>query len=249
MVVIGNLRQRLTIQRKVAAGSSDDGYSDVLVAWEDWKTSVPCSLYVRRGQERFQEIGEGGQRYSSDTYQFTVRYNSVVGIDATMRILHGGNTFDIRSIRPDAQTRREMVIECEVQDAVIDGAEDDPDESPPTIPDDPDESPPSIYAFTLTAGSNASWIGYLSGTIGSIDAQPVSDAAITSTVMSRHVAGEGGVEISGAALEAILSGKNVYVDGAAIPGLWTFSSTQAVWWTISGFPTLVSGEDYEIEIK
>lgn len=121
---IGSLRQRLDIQYETVIGSTNPGAFEPKKVWVDWKRNVACSVFVRRGQEHFMQSndGQGGQRFSKDQWQFTVRYNSVIGIDPTMRIKHGGMYFDIRHIRPDDQTRREMMIECEVQDAVIGAA-------------------------------------------------------------------------------------------------------------------------------
>lgn len=322
---IGALRQRLDIQFKTVAGSTNDGHFEGNEVWQTWKSAVPCSVYVRRGQERFQEIGEGGQRYSNDSYHFTVRYKSVEGIDSTMRVLHRGNVFDIRALRPDGQFNRGLVIECEVQDAVIG--------HPPLIPAvlsvipmgtvgqayagftvtasggtgpytflaesgglppglDIDDTTGEIsgtpthvgewpcdiiisdaagasvplsftivvtaasvaaYAYTVTAGQDSSWVGFIQEGFGSINTNPIAGGTIQSTVVSKAVPGEGGIEIVGdtEVLHAALIGKDVYVAGVKIdnPEGWTFQSGLAIWWVSSGFPSFDSGNDYQIEIK
>ena len=70
------------------------------------------------------QTGQGGegQRFSKDQWQFTVRQQSLKGIDATMRIVHRGNIYDIRHIRPDGQYGWDMTLECEVQDIVVGAA-------------------------------------------------------------------------------------------------------------------------------
>lgn len=321
----GTLRQRLDIQFKTVAGSTNEGHFEGQEVWQTWKSGVPCSVYVRRGQERFQEIGEGGQRYSNDSWHFTVRYGSVEGIDSTMRILHAGNIFDIRAIRPDGMRNREVVIECEVQDAVIGAAPLIPainavipigtvgqsyigftvtaaggtapysftEESaglPPGIqidsasgavsgtPTQVGEWPCSVivsdaagaqvsldftivvaaasvasYSYTVTAGQDASWTGFISGGFGSISADPIAGGTIQSTVSAKSVPGDGGIEVAGEieVLHAALIGKDVYVAGSKIENAdgWQFQSGVAIWWVTSGFPSFISGNDYLIEIK
>lgn len=322
---IGALRQRLDIQIKTVVGSTNEGHFEGKEVWQTWKSSVPCSVYVRRGQERFQEIGEGGQRYSKDSWHFTVRYDSVKGIDSMMRVLHAGNTFDIRAIRPDGMRNREVVIECEVQDAVIGAAPLIPainevipqgtagqsyfgftisaaggtapyafvKEStglPPGVvidsasgavsgtPTQVGEWPCSVivsdaagaqvsldftivvvaasvqsYSYTITAGQDGSWAGFIDGGFGSISAEPIVGGSIQSTVSAKSVPGEGGIEIAGESevLHAALIGKDVYVDGVRLHNSdgWQFLSGMAVWWVDVGFPAFEDGETYEIEIK
>ena len=120
---IGSLRQRLDIQVKVIVGSTGPVY-EPKEEWVNWRESVPCSVTVKRGQEAYFQTSDAGsgQRYGKDTYLFCTRYDSVKGINSTMRIKHAGLIFDIRTIRPDDEYRREMTIEAEVTDAVIGNA-------------------------------------------------------------------------------------------------------------------------------
>ncbi len=117
----GLLRQRLDVQLKTTVGSTSQSAYEANEIWVDWRTSVPCSVSVRRGQEHYFQSSDGGsgQRFGRDIWFFSVRYNSVEGINSAMRIKHAGLVFDIRTIRPDDQSRREMIIEAEVSDAVV----------------------------------------------------------------------------------------------------------------------------------
>ena len=121
---IGLLRQRLDIQIKTIVGSTNQSAYEPKEEWVNWRSNVPCSVSVRRGAEHyFQSSDTGaGQKYGKDVWFFGTRYKSVEGIDSSMRIKHAGLVFDIRTIRPDDQYRREMTIEAEVSDAVVGAA-------------------------------------------------------------------------------------------------------------------------------
>jgi hypothetical protein len=113
----------MDIQLKSIVGSVSSEANDANEVWLDWRTNVPCGVSVRRGAEQFFQTSDtgAGQRYGRDVWFFTCRYKSVEGIDSTMRIRHAGLDFDIRTIRPDDQYRREVVIEAETLDAVMGG--------------------------------------------------------------------------------------------------------------------------------
>lgn len=324
---IGALRQRISIQYKTTVGSTNEGHFEGREVWLNWRENVPCSVTVRRGQEHFASLGDGGggQRYSKDVYFFNVRQPSIIGVDSSMRVVHKGNLFDIRHIRPDGQFGRELTLECEVQDAVIGAAPLIPainsvipqatagqsylgftvtatggtapysftEESgglPPGIqidsasgevsgtPTQVGEWPCSVivsdaagtqetldfsivvvaasvesYSYTVTAGQDASWAGFIDGGFGSISADPITGGTIQSTVSAKSVPGEGGIEIAGdiEVLHAALIGKDVYIAGSKIDNAdgWQFQSGMAIWWVSSGFPSFTNGNDYLIEIK
>lgn len=324
---IGALRQRISIQYKTTVGSTNEGHFEGREVWLNWRENVPCSVTVRRGQEHFASLGDGGggQRYSKDVYFFNIRQPSIIGVDSSMRVVHKGNLFDIRHIRPDGQFGRELTLECEVQDAVIGAAPLIPaintvipigtagqtyqgfvvsasgGTAPYTfvadsgsllpgleineatgeisgIPTQIGEWPCSVivsdasgaqvplsftivvtaasvtdYSYTVTAGESGDWVGYLPVVAGSIDGEPIDGGMVTSTVASKAVVGEGGIEIAGSAevLHAALVGKDVWIDGVKLvnPDGWTFQSNLAVWWVSSGFPQFTSGNDYLVEIK
>src|SRR5690606_25334721 len=103
-----------------------------------------------------------------------------------------------------------------------------PDIAPPPVTE------PDAISFTVTAGENSSWAGYIPSVIGSIDAEPIAGATVTSAVSAKSIPGEGGIEFSGTGLADLLDGKNVYVGGVKITGEWEFSSGSAIWWTVTG---------------
>lgn len=119
----------------------------------------------------------------------------------------------------------------------------------PEIAPPPAPNPPSGIAFTVTAAENSSWAGYIPGMIGSIDAEPITGATVTSAVSAKPYSGEGGIEFSGSGLADILDGLDVYIGGVKITGEWEFSSGTAIWWTFTGFPEFEAAGEYLIEIK
>lgn len=114
-------------------------------------------------------------------------------------------------------------------------------------------SEPETFSFTLTAGQNDDWVGYMPDSFGSISAGPVAGAELISVVMVKPASGEGGIEISGNQyeLQSLLSGKDVWIAGTKIENQdgWSFSFNVATWWVTTGFPVFVSGSSYLIEIK
>lgn len=116
----GALRGLITIQRQVTVGSKSTLTFVANMVWQDWREEVPCEVTVRRGREHFDP--QTKQRYSEDVWLFRARYEEVLGLNATHRISHEGQFFDVRSIRPDAQFRQFVIVECTVQGVVVDAA-------------------------------------------------------------------------------------------------------------------------------
>lgn len=111
----GALRNLLTVQRKVQVGVSK--LNEPITVWEDWRPDIPCEVEVRRGREHF----ANNQRYSEEIWRFRVRYDEVLGLDASMQIKHEGMTFDIKASLPDGQRHSDFIIEATIQDSVIGG--------------------------------------------------------------------------------------------------------------------------------
>lgn len=110
----GALRHQITIQRRVQVGTTS--LNEPNFVWQDWRTPF-ADLEVRRGREHF-DIGSR-QRFSEEVWRFRTRYEEVVGLDTTMRVVHGGNNFDIKAVLPEGQFQRTCVIECTVQGVVL----------------------------------------------------------------------------------------------------------------------------------
>lgn len=111
----GGFNHAITIERKVQIGTKTLG--DPNYVWETFVEPF-AELAVVRGREHFSE--QTKQRYPEDVWHFRVHYHDVIGIDATMRIVdEDGQYFDIKSIRPDAENRQDVLIECTLQDGTM----------------------------------------------------------------------------------------------------------------------------------
>ncbi|TJW14456.1 MAG: hypothetical protein E5W82_10800 [Mesorhizobium sp.] len=108
------LRNPIEIQRKVQVGV--DSLNAPNFVWQTWRSPL-AEIEVRRGREHFDPATK--QRYSEEVWRFRTRYEEVVGLDTTMRIVHNGMNFDIKAPLPDGQFQRDCIIECTVQDSII----------------------------------------------------------------------------------------------------------------------------------
>lgn len=112
---VGELKNLLTIQRKVQVGATS--MNEPLMVWHDWRTDIWCGVFVKRGREHYDYMTK--QRISEEVWQFRVRFDEVVGIDNSMQILHEGNVFDIKAIIPDGQNRDDCLIEAILRDGSL----------------------------------------------------------------------------------------------------------------------------------
>lgn len=99
-VQAGRFRHRVTIQRRTTGRDDAGGIVDT---WTDHLTGVPAIIEPASGQEYF----IARQIASTMDTSITIRWRP--GIDETMRVLHGTDTFDINSVLPDSDTGRETL--------------------------------------------------------------------------------------------------------------------------------------------
>lgn len=208
--------------------------------------AAPTYEFLRKVRMSKKPI-RAGENFSGDLKQ---RYESVLvkfasypikGLKVTDILKdRDGEFWDIKAVS-DPGFSNEIEIEAALLTSVPDIF------VPPTPPSDP-----PWFAFTITAGQDQDWIGYMPGDFGSISAQPISGATVASVVMAKPASGEGGIEIEGdlSALEPLLTGRDVWINSAKITNAtgWTFSFGVATWWVESGFPALVSGDVYTVNI-
>ncbi|TCU34162.1 phage head completion protein [Rhizobium azibense] len=114
---IGGQWNLMTVQRRVQIGTT--AANEPNFVWQNWRPDIFCEVTVKRGKEQFDPVGK--KRYSEDVWQFRTRYDEVRGLDATMKIVHEGNTYDIKAILPDGQKQWDCVIEAVLQDGALGG--------------------------------------------------------------------------------------------------------------------------------
>lgn len=105
---IGSQQHPITIQRRVQVGKTSIGEPNFI--WQDWRAEVWSEISSKRGKEQFDP--QTKQRFSEEVYHFRTRYEEVIGVDATMRVLHESGIFEIRNCLPDMQKRSDIIIEC-----------------------------------------------------------------------------------------------------------------------------------------
>ncbi|WPE19958.1 putative Ig domain-containing protein [Shinella zoogloeoides] len=114
---IGSQRCLFTVMRRVQVGVTRSNEPNFV--WQDWRPDVFGEVAVKRGKEQFDPVGK--KRYAEDVWQFRTRYDEVAGIDATMKVSHEGNVYDIKAILPDGQRHIDCLIEATLQDGTLGG--------------------------------------------------------------------------------------------------------------------------------
>lgn len=110
----GALRNSMAIQRQIQMGVSS--INEPIFVWQTWRAPY-CEVEVRRGKEQFNPATK--QRFSEEVWKFRVRYDEVVGLDTSMRVLYDGMTFNIKASLPDGHRHVDCVIECTVQGSIV----------------------------------------------------------------------------------------------------------------------------------
>lgn len=101
----GSLTSRITIQRR--AGGVDEWGTPLPESWED-VAQVWASIRHMNGSEA---IRAGAV---ASTVQASIRIRRRSGLDAGMRVLHKGTTYQIKAVLPDEQSREHVDLVCEV---------------------------------------------------------------------------------------------------------------------------------------
>lgn len=98
----GTLRHRITIQSQAEV---QDANGDMTLTWSDFAASVPASWLAGPGREYM----AAESIRAEVTGRFELRY--LPGVTAAMRVLWGGNTYNIKGPPAvDPTGRRSMVL-------------------------------------------------------------------------------------------------------------------------------------------
>ncbi len=114
---VGSQRGLFTLRRRVQVGVSASNEPKFI--WQDWRPDIFSEVSVKRGKEQFDPVAK--KRYSEDVWLFRTRYDEVAGVDATMKIAHEENVYDIKAILPDGQKQWDCVIEATLVDGSLGG--------------------------------------------------------------------------------------------------------------------------------
>lgn len=112
---IGSQKALISIYRRVQVGRTEIGEPNWV--WQEWLPEIWCEVSTRRGKEHFD--AQSKKRYGETVWHFRTRLEEALGVDETMQISHEGNRFKIRAVLPDAQSRRDVVIECILEDGFL----------------------------------------------------------------------------------------------------------------------------------
>ena len=100
------LRHRVDIKNFTTSQDANTGA--VSDSWADVSTNIPAEIYPLSGREFIaaQAVQAGV------TTKITIRYQS--GIEPRMRVHHGSDIYNIKSVLPDPTLRRHLTLMCEV---------------------------------------------------------------------------------------------------------------------------------------
>jgi len=100
------LRHRVDIKNFTTTQDSNTGA--VSDSWVDVDTDIPAEIYPLSGREFIaaQSIQAGV------TTKITIRWQA--GIEPRMRVHHGSDIYNIKSVLPDPTLKRHLTLMCEV---------------------------------------------------------------------------------------------------------------------------------------
>ena len=108
----GDLRRRITIQKPTDTRTSSGGST------RTWTTvsgcsSVPAKIVYPTPAKKGDEVYTQGQLHSAVFATFTIRYRPSTNIDASMRVVYGARTFEVRTVFPVDELQQEITMQCE----------------------------------------------------------------------------------------------------------------------------------------
>lgn len=101
---IGRLKAKVTIQ---SASEVPDVYGDPVSTWSNFAANRWAEVDPQKGVEQFLR-----QRIiSEETILFRLRY--ITGVRPKMKLVYGGDDYDIRSVINVRNADRELLLECQ----------------------------------------------------------------------------------------------------------------------------------------
>lgn len=100
---IGKLKKKVTIQVATEAGNA---YGEPVKSWSDFAANRWAEVNPQKGIEAF-----SAQRVrDEESIIFRLRY--IAGVVPKMKLIYGGNDYDIISVVNDKEEGRELFLDC-----------------------------------------------------------------------------------------------------------------------------------------
>lgn len=100
------LRFNIDIEQRTA--TKDPLYNEDIIAWVAFVANCPANVEAKGGREFFAD----NQRFPETVVTFTVRWEDADGVTNDMRIRFDGDTYNIKNINPDYESRRFIKIQA-----------------------------------------------------------------------------------------------------------------------------------------
>lgn len=101
---VGRLKAKVTIQ---SATEAPDAYGDPVQTWGNFAANRWAEVDPQKGVEQFLRQ----RTISEDTVLFRLRY--IIGVKPKMKLVYGGDDYDIRSVINVKNADRELLLECQ----------------------------------------------------------------------------------------------------------------------------------------
>lgn len=101
---VGRLKTKVTIQQ---ISEAPDAYGDPVKTWTTFAANRWAEVDPQRGVEQFLRQ----RTISEETILFRLRY--ITGVRPKMKLVYGGEDYDIRSVINVRNSDREILLECQ----------------------------------------------------------------------------------------------------------------------------------------
>ena len=113
MTDAGQYRRRIQIQALAETTNSSGGASVPVYQTVSGCTSVPAKFSYPPPAKKGDEVYTQQQKRSSVFVSISIRYRPSQNIDASMRVVYGTRTFDIRTVFVPDEYGQDIVMQCE----------------------------------------------------------------------------------------------------------------------------------------
>ena len=101
---VGMLKAKVTIQQ---VSETPNAYGERVITWNNYAANRWAEVDPQKGVEQFLRQ----RTISEDTVLFRLRY--IAGVIPKMKLVYGGNDYNIRSVINVRNADRELLLECQ----------------------------------------------------------------------------------------------------------------------------------------